>query len=34
MMMEFLSKLSWKFGYDIVSMVFFGEPKFPMPNGK
>ena len=30
MMLEYLANWSWKVGFDYVSIVFWGEPKFPM----
>ena len=30
MMLEHLANWSWKVGFDYVSIVFWGEPKFPM----
>lgn len=29
-MLDFLANYSWKIGFDVPSMIFFGEPKFPM----
>lgn len=33
-MLEFLASLSRKVGFDFPSIVFFGEPEFPMPKAK
>ena len=30
-MWDVIAKWSWKLGFDYISVVFWGEPKFPMP---
>ena len=34
MIFDFLLNFSEKIGFDFPSMIFFGEPKFPMPKAK